>query len=390
MHLVLLPRAALAHAVYVPLIVASPLACGAAGSGSATGDTAVTGATHPGSSSGGGPTTSDPTTSGGSTQSDSGGGSSDGGSSDGGVTGGPLLDLGMPDFGGGACAAEQHVPCDELGGDPLRAIGLNCPGELAVAGSFDGDASGLEVIDRWGAADTFTPREGQGFLVISTGDLAEMNDVPVDAGDVAFHCNSWFMPGDGMDTTKFPPPITKKPVQGDCLVDPAQVGTGDCSKSIQPQFNQSGFKYDYQELRFTATVPAGAESLSFDVAFLTKEYPIWKDRPYNDMFIGWIESEKWTGNISFDAQGQALSLNAAFLELHDDAGALPEFAGTCMRYSAGTRWLTTTADVVPGETIELVLAIFDLDDVNWDSFVFLDNVRWSCSDTPGPSTEPVG
>ena len=45
---------------------------------------------------------------------------------------------------------------------------------------------------------------------------------------------------------------------------------------------------------------------------------------------------------------------------------------------------------MPGETIEVVLAIFDLDDVNWDSFVFLDNVRWSCSDAPGPITEPIG
>jgi hypothetical protein len=105
------------------------------------------------------------------------------------------------------------------------------------------------------------------------------------------------------------------------------------------------------------------------------------------MFIGWLESSNWTGNISFDAQGDPLSLNAAFLELYDDAGDLPEFAGTCMRYSAGTRWLTTTADVVPGEQIDLVLAIFDLDDVNWDSFVLLDNVRWGCGDTPGPITD---
>lgn len=383
----LLPRVALVHLVPLVLVplVALASACGddGSGSGSATGATAITSATQPGSSGGVEPTTS---SGGGTTSGDSSGAPTSGD----GLTGGPLLDLGMPDFGGGACAAEQHVPCDEPGGDPLRAIGLNCPGELAVEGGFDGDVSGLKVIDRWGEADTFTPREGKGFLVIGTGDLGEMNDVPVDAGDVAFHCNSWFEPGDGMDTTKFPPPIDKKPVQGDCLMDPAQVGTGDCSKSIQPQFDQSGFKYDYQELRFKAVVPEGAESLSFDLAFLTKEYPIWKDRPYNDMFIGWIESEKWTGNVSFDMKGNALSLNAAFLELHDDAGALPEFAGTCMRYSAGTRWLTTTADVVPGETIELVLAIFDLDDVNWDSFVFLDNVRWSCSDTPGPVTEPIG
>ncbi|MFY0532250.1 hypothetical protein [Nannocystis pusilla] len=53
------------------------------------------------------------------------------------------------------------------------------------------------------------------------------------------------------------------------------------------------------------------------------------------MFVGWLESTNWTGNISFDQQGKALSLNAAFLELYDDGGDLPEFAGTCMRYSAG-------------------------------------------------------
>lgn len=302
----------------------------------------------------------------------------------------PLLDLGMPDFGGGMCTAADHTPCDEPGGDPLRAIGLNCPGELQVDGGFDGDPIGLRVIPQWGQAATFTPREGNSFLVISTGDLGEMNSVPADAGDVAYHCNSWFPGGDGMDTTKFPPPITKDPADGDCLIDPAAVGTGDCSHSIQGQFDQSGFKYDYQEIRITTTVPADAVSLSFDVAFLTKEYPIWKDRPYNDMFIGWLEAGNWTGNIAFDGGGDPLSLNAAFLELFDDNGDLPEFAGTCMRYSAGTRWLTTTAAVVPGESITLVLAIFDLDDVNWDSFVLLDNFRWGCGDVGGPVTEPAG
>jgi hypothetical protein len=303
---------------------------------------------------------------------------------------GPLLDLGAPDFGGDACTAAAHTACDAPDGDPLRAIGLNCPGELQVEGALNYNPIGMRVLSQWGQADTFTAREGQSFLVLSTGDLGEMSSVPADAGDVAYHCNSWFPGGDGMDTTEFPPPITEQPADGDCLVDPAAVGTGDCSHSIADQFEQSGFKYDYQELRFTATVPPGAASLSFDVAFLTKEYPIWKDRPYNDMFIGWLEADHWTGNIAFDMNGDPLSLNAAFLELHDDAGDLPEFAGTCMRYSAGTRWLTTTAAVVPGEQITVVLAIFDLDDVNWDSFVLLDNFRWSCDESGGPVTEPAG
>jgi hypothetical protein len=303
---------------------------------------------------------------------------------------GPRLDLPIPDAGGPAeCAAEQHTPCDEVDGDPIEAIGL-CPGEATVTGGFNGHAEGLRVLSQWGQAATFTPREGQSFLVLSTGDLAQRSDVPADEGDVAYHCNSWFAGGDGMDTTKLPPPLTTKSVDGDCLGDPSLLGTGDCSNSIQQQFDQSGFKYDYQELRLTLTVPPGAESLSLDFAFLTKEYPIWKDRPYNDMFVAWLESEHWTGNIAFDMQGNPLSLNAAFLELYDDQGDLPEFAGTCMRYSAGTRWLTSTADVVPGESIDLILAIFDLDDVNWDSFVLVDNVRWGCGDTPGPITEPAG
>lgn len=361
------------------------LACGdSSGGDTTTGE--ITSATAPPPTT----TTPAPTTGEPGTTSGSGDASTAAGLSTGATTDVPLLDLGQPDFGGPACAAAEHTPCDEPDGDPLRAIGLNCPGELQVEGGFDGDPVGLRVLPQWGSSATFTPREGNSILVISTGDLAELGDVPADEGDVAYHCNSWFAGGDGMDTTKFPPPIIKDPAEGDCLQDPAAVGTGDCSHSIEPQFDQSGFKYDYQEVRFTATVPPGAVSLSFDVAFLTKEYPIWKDRPYNDMFIGWLEASNWTGNIAFDAQGNPLSLNAAFLELHDDAGDLPEFAGTCMRYSAGTRWLTTTAAVVPGDQISLVFAIFDLDDVNWDSFVLLDNLRWGCGDVGGPVTEPAG
>ncbi len=88
-----------------------------------------------------------------------------------------------------------------------------------------------------------------------------------------------------MDTTQFPPPISKNPVAGDCLSDPGLVGTGDCSGSIGPQFSQSGFKYDYQEIRVSMTVPPDAQALSFDLAYLTKEWPIFVDRPFNDMVV---------------------------------------------------------------------------------------------------------
>lgn len=289
---------------------------------------------------------------------------------------------------GAGCSFDDHTPCDAVDGDPFQALGLSCPGELAVSGTVAADPTGVRVIDNWGTGGTYTPREGNAFLVLSTGDLAEMNDVPSDPGDAGFHCNSWFS-GGGTMTTSFPPPITVNPTAGDCYIDPGLVGTGDCSGTIEAQFNQSGFKYDYQEARFTVTVPPDANSLSFDVAFLTKEYPIWAGREFNDIFVAWMESSTWSGNISFDQQGNPLSLNAAFLEYYDDDGTLPEFAGTCMRYSAGTGWLESSIAVTPGDEITLVFAIFDLDDVNWDSFVFLDNVRWGCDDSGGPTTIPV-
>jgi hypothetical protein len=88
--------------------------------------------------------------------------------------------------------------------------------------------------------------------------------------------------------------------------------------------------------------------------------------------------------------GNPISLNAGFLDFQDDGGNLPEFQGTCMRYHAGTKWLSTTAGVVPGESITVVFAIFDLSDSILDSYAFLDNFQWGCDGDSKPSTKPVG
>jgi hypothetical protein len=131
-------------------------------------------------------------------------------------------------------------------------------------------------------------------------------------------------------------------------------------------------------------------SFSYDLAFFTTEWPEYANSTFNDMYVGWLSSELWTGNISFDALGNPVSLNAGFLDFQDGGGALPEFAGTCMRQHAGTNWLATTASVAPGEVITLVFAIFDLSDSALDSYVFLDNFQWGCEPSGKPSTEPIG
>ena len=118
------------------------------------------------------------------------------------------------------------------------------------------------------------------------------------------------------------------------------------------------------------TVPPGVTSLSYDFAFFSYEYPMYYDSQYNDIYIGWLESEGWTGNISFDDQGNPISLNAGFMDFldadvdfpmgapHPDcpAGAgctAPEIQGTCMQGHGATRWLTTTATVNPGDEITI-------------------------------------
>jgi hypothetical protein len=190
--------------------------------------------------------------------------------------------------------------------------------------------------------------------------------------------------------TELPEPMQVQGVgQQTCLENPALVGAGDCSNTIEGQFVQGEFAHDYSEIRFTTVVPAEATALKFDFAFLSTEYPEYYGREFNDMFVGWLQSESWTGNVSFDETGNPISLNAGFLDYRDDGSDLPQFAGTCVAGHAGTKWLTSSAAVTAGEEITMIFAVFDLGDGLWDSFVLLDHFRWGCdANDDGPQTLP--
>jgi hypothetical protein len=181
----------------------------------------------------------------------------------------------------------------------------------------------------------------------------------------------------------------------DCFDDPGLVGTGDCSNTIQDQWDQGSGSYDYAEMRISATVPPGTPAIQYDFAMFSTEYPDFYQTTFNDMYIAWLESELWTGNISFDDMGHPISLNAGFLDYKDapnmyDCPApcqAPELQGTAMEGHAGTRWLTTTAGVTPGEDIVLVLGVFDLSDPILDTVILLDNFHWGC-EGGAPTTIP--
>jgi len=114
-----------------------------------------------------------------------------------------------------------------------------------------------------------------------------------------------------------------------------------------------------------------------------------------------LESQTYTGNVSFDAMGRPVTVNVGFFTVCAPGSEPPgkpgmactgdaELGGTGYNGGAGggTGWLTTTAPVTPGETIKLRFIIFDEVDSSYDSQVLIDNFRWLGTPVEGPITIP--
>src|SRR5205807_79673 len=119
-----------------------------------------------------------------------------------------------------------------------------------------------------------------------------------------------------------------------------------------------------------------------------------------------LDSKSFHGNISFDAKGNPINVNAALFQVCDTAdvcgGTMPFVCtkpatglngtgyelddGTGRRIGGGTGWLTTTAPVTPGERVTLRFVIFDEGDHLWDSVVLIDNFQWQLTPAPAPTT----
>ena len=303
--------------------------------------------------------------------------------------GGGTAETGLPCGEGDFCECDipPHTPCDAAANTPLiRAMGLNCDGEQQVSVSTYGSGAAMGTRNHFGNTGAFPPQEGSLYVAMGSGSVAELDGVG--------GCNSDL---GAFDPGNLPAPLKSNKVNGDCIANPGLVGMGDCSNTIADQL--AGTANDYTEIRFTTTVPLTVNSFSYDLAFFSYEYPDYYQSVFNDMYIGWLESEVWTGNISFDQQGHPISLNAGFLDYRDANApndpqcqgncSAPEIHGTCMQGHAGTKWLTTNAGIVPGETFTLVLAIFDMSDSALDSYAFIDNFQWGCDGEQPPSTVPI-
>jgi hypothetical protein len=168
----------------------------------------------------------------------------------------------------------------------------------------------------------------------------------------------------------------------------------------------TGPAYDSAGLEVRIKTPPSASSFSFNLNFYTYEFPMYTCSAYNDFFVSLLSpvpAGLADGNISFDAEGNTISVNAGFLEV-----CVPQVAGgksfECSlgpgalagtgydgqpNGSAATGWLKTTAPIEsPGEIITLRFAIWDSGDGVLDSTVLLDGFEFDNEDHDAPWTVP--
>ncbi len=167
-------------------------------------------------------------------------------------------------------------------------------------------------------------------------------------------------------------------------------------------------------LEVVLRAPANARGIAFDFDFYTYEWPQSVCTESNDFFVALMDPPPLNqpdGNISFDSQGNPVSVNNAFLDVCacDGASQGPcEAGGKLFECSMGdaelfgtgygadtepeghaaTSWLVTEAPVTPNDTVSIRFAIYDSKNGDFDSLTLVDNVRWLAQSAFGTSRVP--
>ena len=165
----------------------------------------------------------------------------------------------------------------------------------------------------------------------------------------------------------------------------AYLSTGSVGMSPQPgqDLPPAGRpEGDRSTVTLTLIAPANANSFAFDFYFLSAEYPEYVGSPYNDEFVAEVTGSAWSGNAAVDSFGNAISVNSALFSVTQSS----QLAGTGFDngVGGGTGWLTVVVPATPGDTITLVLSVYDVSDGVYDSGVLIDDYYWSESEIDVP------
>jgi hypothetical protein len=179
--------------------------------------------------------------------------------------------------------------------------------------------------------------------------------------------------------------------------------------------------YDDVGLELLLRSPTNATGFKFLFKFYSFEFAEYVCTNFNDQFIALVNpapTGSINGNVSFDSQGNPVSVNIAFFDVCDPntnndfamwcgMGCPPmpnpycpsgpaELAGSgfdnCFGSLAedagGTSWLQTTSPVGPGDEFTIRFAIWDTGDNAYDSTVLVDGFEWVASPGTTVITEP--
>ena len=272
-----------------------------------------------------------------------------------------------------ACSPPAPELCDD-GFDPLRALGLGCPGGLPLSAVEVASVEpGALRTARQFANAAWNARAGQQLLALSTGVLPAPD----------FNGLITVMPGVANPGTANANP---EGVDLPAPVDPAQLGA----------HWQTSATHDLVTLRFDVTTPAEVRGFALDLAFFSGEYPRRADRVPGDALVVWITSESFTGDLA--ALGDPVTLPGLSAAIAEGGlvGNAPPLTSTgfegeevepcdftwvsyprCPRGGA-LAWGTLRGPVVAGERLAVVLALADQVDAQHDTVVLLDAWRWTC------------
>lgn len=256
---------------------------------------------------------------------------------------------------------------------PLKKWGLLTSVQLLANGAAPSDAALNDIQNKQTAILTeygvgnITPRKGPTMAGISSGVMRDQFD-PGYAGI------------SNALTTISQPPDAYLAAHGGAL--PSSAGcSGTCPAGAGAN--------DSVNIRLQIRVPTNAKSFSYDFRFFSSEYWTFQCSIYNDFYLALLKSTvpgiPTDKNISFDEKKNPISVNNGFFDVcvpqgcNTCPGGVGELAGTGMQLNntgGATKWLTTDAPIVPGETMQIELMIFDVTDSQFNSVAVLDNFRW--------------
>jgi hypothetical protein len=294
-------------------------------------------------------------------------------------------------------------------------------------GTALGDHSGHSIRTKFG--DNILPLNGQSLVVLSSGiasDASQTTPGPNGGAPNGNNVSYSFSPSSAVDISSCTDPLcikdwlaTANPPLKAANQLPAAPN---CGNITDPTTSN-----DSVMLVLTIRAPTNARAFSFNSYFFSAEFPEYVCTPYNDQFIALVDTpngtpspianpidknlmtltqnnQKWpiainiaSGTSVFsvcDAASKTTQCNGTNVSSISCALGATQLSGTgfekptnanCL-IGGGTYWLTTAGNVIPGDIVQLRIAIWDVSDSIFDSTALIDGFQWLASATlPGTS-----